>query len=159
MSKHEKTNQRTTKAAKVGRSVSDGRAAATHEIGLPAGYSKAQEFLQDREYEKALGAYVRLTRSPATAGSRLRALVQKDLAAIAAMEKKRDEAHEGPRQAIASDAKFEAKSTHPQPTAKKPPPKPRSTPKAKQPLASRNPEFKITDQRGCVTTILIDRPD
>ena len=159
MSTHDKTSQRATRAAKGARSVSDGRAAATHEIGLPAGYSKAQEFLQDREYEKARGAYARLARSTAMADPRLRALVQKDLAAIAALEKKRDEAHEGPRQAIASDAKTDAKSTRPQPTAKKPPPKPRSTPKAKQPLASRNPEFKITDQRGCVTTILIDRPD
>ena len=47
MSTHEKTTQRTTKAAKSRRSVSDGRTAATHENGRPAGYSKAHQPLQD----------------------------------------------------------------------------------------------------------------
>jgi hypothetical protein len=152
MSVHDKTSQWATNAAKGGRSVSDGRAAATHENGLPAGYSNAHQFLQDREYEKARGAYARLARSTAMAEPRLGALVQKDLAAIAALEKKRHEAHQGPRQAIASDAKLETKSTRPQPTGKKPPPKPGPTPKAKQRRASRNPELEITDPYDRITT-------
>ncbi len=97
MSIHEKTNQRTTKAAKGGRSVSDGRTAATHE--------------------------------------------------------------KRPSAAIASVAKSDAKSSRSQPTAKKPAQKPRSTPRAKQPLASRNPELRVTDTLGCTETFAWDLPD
>jgi hypothetical protein len=86
------------------------------------------------------------------ADPRLRALVQKDLAAIAALEKKRHEAQQGPRQAISSDPKLEAKSTRPQPTAKKTPARPAPTPKAKQRRASRNPELEITDPYDRITT-------
>ena len=60
MSIHEKTSQRTTKAAKVGRSVSDNPAVSTDDNRLPTAYSKAHQLLQDREYEKARGAYARL---------------------------------------------------------------------------------------------------
>ena len=77
MSTHEKTTRRTTKAAKGGRRVSGGSAAATDETGLPAGYSKAHQFLQDREYEKARGAYARLAKSSAMADLRLRASFKK----------------------------------------------------------------------------------
>ena len=65
----------------------------------------------------------------------------------------------GRRQAIASVSKSDAKSTRPHPTAKKQPPKPRSTPKAKKPLAARNSELKKTDPLGCTETFAWDLPD
>ena len=63
------------------------------------------------------------------------------------------------KQRTTSDAKLETKPTRPQPTAKKPAPKPGPTPRAKQRPTSRNPELRITDPLDRITTISYDRSD
>ena len=69
-----------------------GRPASGHVERLPAGYWKACELARDGRYEEASGLYVRLLHTYRSPGSRLRTLIQNDLAVIDAMEGKLEEA-------------------------------------------------------------------
>jgi hypothetical protein len=68
--------------------------------GLPASYRNACELVMDGQYAKARALYARLERSAGKRDSRLGVLIQNDLAVIAAMEGKFDEACRGWRTAI-----------------------------------------------------------
>jgi glycosyltransferase involved in cell wall biosynthesis len=63
-----------------------GRGTSATANGLPATYWKACELVRNGEYQKARGVYTRLQRPAAKKNTRLSALIQNDLAVIAAME-------------------------------------------------------------------------
>ena len=104
MSRRAKNAQQREKSAKAAGHASRrlGNAANTGE--LPANYWQACELVRTGEYEKARGAYARLERSAAAkADLRLRVLIQNDLAVLAAMEGKFDEACQVSRTALGND--------------------------------------------------------
>src|ERR1017187_4420703 len=103
MSRRAKNTQQARKSTKSAGRVSQRRSDAVGKDGLPADYWNACEFVQDGRYDKARKTYARLQRSAAKADSRLCLLIQNDLAVLAAMEGKFDEACQGWRGAIESN--------------------------------------------------------
>ena len=71
--------------------------------GLPADYWKACELVRDGQYEQAGAAYAMLERAASKGDSRLRVLIQNDLAVLAAVYGKYDEACQGWRAGIESN--------------------------------------------------------
>ena len=103
MSKRAKNAQQARKNTKPAGRVSHRRGETASNGELPADYWNACEFARNGQYRKARAAYTRLLRSAAKANSRLRVLIQNDLAVLAAMEGKFDEACQGWRAAIESN--------------------------------------------------------
>ncbi len=100
MSRRAKNNQQTEKAPRRTAPPTKHQRSAAGKGGLPANYWNACELVKDGQYAKARALYARLERSAGRPGSRLRVLIQNDLAVIAAMEGKFDEACQGWRAAV-----------------------------------------------------------
>ena len=104
MSKPSKNAQPGRESTKSTARASRRRGETASNGGLPADYWNACEFARNRQYRKARAAYTRLLQPAAKANSRLRVLIQNDLAVLAAMEGKLDEACQGWRAAIESNS-------------------------------------------------------
>jgi len=129
MSKRAKNNQRTEEPVKPPRRVLDRRrTGATHD-GLPASYRQACELAQTGSYDKARRLYTKLEKATREPDSHLRALIRNDLAVLAALEGRYDEAQQGWKGALELDqgclqarlnrdlvqAELELAGPHPQP--------------------------------------------
>jgi glycosyltransferase involved in cell wall biosynthesis len=79
------------------------RSEAAGANGLPTGYWTACETARGGKYEEARAAYARLGQSAAKGNVRFRVLIQSDLAVLAAMEGKFDEARDEWRAALGVD--------------------------------------------------------
>jgi len=73
------------------------------ENGLPADYWQACRLAEQGQYDDARRMYVELEGTATEANPRLRALVRNDLAALAALEGRFDEARRGWQQAMEVD--------------------------------------------------------
>jgi hypothetical protein len=103
MSKRAKNRQQARKSTNPAGRVTRRGDVADGKDGLPADYWNACEFVRDGQYDKARTSYTRLQRSAAKANARLRVLIENDLAVLAALEGKLDEACQGWRSAIESN--------------------------------------------------------
>ena len=105
MSRRGTKSEQTVKSGKATRIAKRANAADSKNV-LPASYWKACELARAGQYEKARAAYAKLERSASKAKSdaRLRALIQNDLAVIAAMPGQLSEASEKCRAVLEVDA-------------------------------------------------------
>jgi hypothetical protein len=95
MSRRGKKSEQTVKIGKAARTAKRANAADSKN-GLPSSYWKACEVARVGQYKQARAAYTKLERSVSKVNSdaRLRALIQNDLAVIAAMQGQLSEASE-----------------------------------------------------------------
>jgi len=129
MSKPAKKNQKIEEPVKPPRRVLNRRCAgAAHDV-LPASYRQACELAQKGSYDKARRLYVKLEKATREPDSHLRALIENDLAVLAVLEGRYDEAQQGWKAALELDqeclqarlnrdlvrAELELASPHPHP--------------------------------------------
>jgi len=103
MSKRAKKTEKTQEPVKPPRRMLNRRrAGATHD-GLPARYRQACELAQNGSYDKARGLYAKLEKAATERDGHLRALIQNDLAVLAALDGRYDEAQQGWHAALELD--------------------------------------------------------
>jgi len=129
MSKRAKKNQKTEEPVNALRRVLDRRRASATHNGLPARYRQACELAQKWSYDTARRLYAKLEKATREPDPHHRALIRNDLAVLAALEGRYDEAQQGWQAAIELDqdclqaqlnrdlvqAELDLAGTHPQP--------------------------------------------
>ena len=103
MSKRAKKNQKTEEPVKPPRRVLDRRRAGASHDGLPARYRQACEHAQKGSYDAARRLYAKLEKATSQPDAHLRALIRNDLAVLAALEGRYEEAHQGWQAAVELD--------------------------------------------------------